>query len=68
MEDIFPDAASLHGRRVEAAAQLVRFPHVPVKDIAYGLGFNNASSSTRAFRRTYDMAPQELHGYAKWLG
>lgn len=62
-------AVYISNRRLrEAAGQLVRFPHVPVKDIAYGLGFNNASSFTRAFRRTYDMAPQELHGYVQLLG
>ncbi len=61
-------AVYISNRRLRVAAdQLVRFPHIPVKDIAYGLGFNSASSFTRAFRRTYDMAPQDLHGHAQWL-
>jgi AraC-like DNA-binding protein len=47
-----------------AADELVRFPHLAVQDMAAGLGFNNASSFTRAFRRAYDIAPQELHAYA----
>ncbi len=58
-------AAYIRSRRLrEAAVELVRFPHLAVKDIAFGLGFNNASSFTRAFRRAYDMAPQDLHAYA----
>lgn len=62
-------AAYIRSRRLRAAAdELVRFPDVEVQDIAFGLGFNNASSFTRAFRRAYDMAPQELHEYAPMLG
>lgn len=44
----------------EAADELVKFPHMAVMDIAYGLGFKSASDFTRAFRRAYDMAPQHL--------
>lgn len=44
----------------EAADELVKFPHMAVTDIAYGLGFKSASDFTRAFRRAYDMAPQDL--------
>ncbi len=36
-----------------------------VSEIAYGLGFKSASDFTRAFRRTYDMAPLELRDLAK---
>nr|WP_301542455.1 AraC family transcriptional regulator [Cupriavidus basilensis] len=58
-------AAYIRSRRLRAAAdELVRFPDMAVQDIASGLGFNNASSFTRAFRRAYDIAPQELHSYA----
>lgn len=61
-------AAYIRARRLRTAAdELVRFPHVAVQDIASGLGFNNASSFTRAFRRAYDIAPQELHAYAPLL-
>jgi AraC-like DNA-binding protein len=48
----------------EAASELVRFPHLAVGDIAYGLGFNSASDFSRAFRRTYAMAPQDLRSAA----
>lgn len=61
-------AAYIRSRRLRAAAdELVRFPDMAVQDIASGLGFNNASSFTRAFRRAYDIAPQELHSYASLL-
>lgn len=53
--------AYIRNRRLrEAADELVRFPHLAVMDIAYGLGFKSASDFTRAFRRTYNMAPQDL--------
>lgn len=61
-------AAYIRARRLRMAAdELVRFPHLAVQDIAAGLGFNNASSFTRAFRRAYDIAPQDLHAYAPLL-
>ncbi|WP_257031671.1 helix-turn-helix domain-containing protein [Paraburkholderia bryophila] len=50
-----------------AADELVRFPHLEVRDIAAGLGFNSASSFNRAFRRAFDIAPRDLHGYAPLL-
>jgi AraC-like DNA-binding protein len=53
--------AYIRNRRLrEAADELVKFPNLPVTDIAYGLGFKSASDFTRAFRRTYEMAPQDL--------
>jgi AraC-like DNA-binding protein len=53
--------AYIRNRRLrEAADELVRFPHLQVMDIAYGLGFNSASDFTRAFRRAFEMSPQEL--------
>lgn len=61
-------AAYIRNRRLRMAAdELVRFPHVAIRDIAAGLGFNDASSFTRAFRRAFDVAPQELHEYAPLL-
>jgi AraC-like DNA-binding protein len=44
----------------EAVDELVNFPNLPVAGIAYGQGFKSASDFTRAFRRTYGMAPQDL--------
>ncbi|WP_366146111.1 hypothetical protein [Paraburkholderia sp.] len=38
-----------------------------MQDIASGLGFNGASSFTRAFRRAFDISPRELHEYAPLL-
>ena len=61
-------AAYIASRRLRMAAdELVRFPHLDVQDIASGLGFNSASSFARAFRRTFDIAPRELHAYAPLL-
>ena len=61
-------AAYIRSRRLRMAAdELVRFPQMEVQDIAAGLGFNDASSFTRAFRRAFDIAPRELHEYAPLL-
>ncbi|WP_043284344.1 AraC family transcriptional regulator [Paraburkholderia oxyphila] len=49
-----------HLRLRQAADDLVRHPHLPVTDIAYGHGFKSASDFTRAFRRAYDMTPQDI--------
>ncbi|HEY0294877.1 MAG TPA: helix-turn-helix domain-containing protein [Bordetella sp.] len=49
-----------HLRLRRAAEDLTNFPHMPVTDIAYGLGFRSPSDFTRAFRRIYAMAPQDF--------
>jgi AraC-like DNA-binding protein len=49
-----------HLRLRAAADDLIRFPSIPVKDIAYSVGFKSASDFTRAFRRAYDVAPNEI--------
>jgi AraC-like DNA-binding protein len=48
----------------EAADELVGFPHLPVIDIAYGLGFKSPSDFTRAFRRAYEISPQDFRARA----
>jgi AraC-like DNA-binding protein len=48
----------------EAADELVGFPHLPVTDIAYGLGFKSPSDFTRAFRRAYEISPQDFRARA----
>lgn len=54
-------AAYINDCRLRAAADdIVRYPHLALKDIAYGLGFNSASAFSRTFRREYDMTPQDL--------
>ncbi|ANH75751.1 helix-turn-helix domain protein [Ralstonia insidiosa] len=61
-------AAYIRSRRLRMAAdELVRFPQRGIQDVASGLGFNDASSFTRAFRRAFDIAPRELHEYAPLL-
>lgn len=49
-----------HLRLRHAADDLVRYPHLMVTDVAYGVGFKSPSDFTRAFRRAYDMSPQEF--------
>lgn len=49
-----------HLRLRAAADELVRFPGVPVKDVGYSVGFKSVSDFTRAFRRAYEMTPQEV--------
>jgi len=48
-----------HRRLRMAADELVRFPQIPVTEIAYGLGFKSASDFTRAYRRAFNMSPQD---------
>lgn len=43
-----------------AAAEIVQYPSIPIKDVGYAFGFGSASAFTRAFRRVYDIAPQDL--------
>jgi AraC-like DNA-binding protein len=57
--------AYIRNRRLrEAADELVRYPHVQVAEIAFGLGFQSASDFTRAFRRAFDMSPQDMRARA----
>jgi AraC-like DNA-binding protein len=54
-------AAYIRNRRLrEAADELRRYPHKEVVEVAYGWGFNSASSFNRAFRRAYDMSPSDF--------
>jgi len=54
-------AAYIRNRRLrEAADELHRYPHRPVIEVAYGLGFNSASDFNRAFRRAYEMSPGDF--------
>jgi AraC-like DNA-binding protein len=60
--------AYIRNRRLrEAADELVRFPQLQVTEIAYGLGFHSASDFTRAFRRAFDMSPQDMRARALGL-
>lgn len=58
-------AAYIRDQRLrEAADELIRFPNLSILEISYGLGFKSASDFARAFRRKYDMSPQELRDLA----
>lgn len=53
--------AYIRYRRLRVAAEeLVRYPHLQVAEIAYGLGFRSASDFTRAFRRAFEMSPLDM--------
>jgi AraC-like DNA-binding protein len=54
-----------HCRLREATNELVRQPQRTVRDIAYGLGFKSASDFNHAFRRAFDLAPQDLRALGK---
>lgn len=57
-------AAYISERKLRAAAdEIARFPYLAVKDVAYAMGFNSASTFTRAFRRQYEMTPQDLRAH-----
>lgn len=53
-----------NSRLREAADELVNFPTLSIQEIAYGLGFKSASDFTRAFRRAYELSPQEMRSNA----
>ncbi|GAC1422965.1 MAG: helix-turn-helix domain-containing protein [Burkholderiaceae bacterium] len=53
--------AYIRNCRLRAAAdELVMSPNLAVMDIAYSVGFKSASDFSRAFRRAYHVAPQDL--------
>jgi AraC-like DNA-binding protein len=56
-----------HLRLRAAADDLVRFPGVPITEIAFSVGFKSASDFTRAFRRAFGFAPQEVRTYKDWF-
>ncbi|WP_167858990.1 helix-turn-helix domain-containing protein [Paenibacillus cymbidii] len=45
--------------RMEAAAKLILHPESKVQDVAQEVGYNNAQSFNRLFKRTYRMTPLE---------
>jgi AraC-like DNA-binding protein len=47
----------LAGRRMEAAAELLSLPSIPVCDVAQRVGYSQASHFARAFRRRYGVSP-----------
>jgi AraC family transcriptional regulator, regulatory protein of adaptative response / methylphosphotriester-DNA alkyltransferase methyltransferase len=47
----------LVGRRLEAAAQLLSTPSIPVRDVAQQVGFYQSPHFARAFRRRYGVSP-----------
>jgi AraC-like DNA-binding protein len=56
-----------HARLRAAADELVAWPGISVQDIAYAHGFRSASDFSRAFRRAYGLAPQDLRQHRDGL-
>lgn len=54
-----------HLRLRHAADELVKYPNLRAADIGYGVGFKSASDFTRAFRRAYEVAPQDFRSMSK---
>jgi AraC-like DNA-binding protein len=52
----------LEAHQVEIASQLLRQPHTQIKEVAFALGFNNAQSFSRAFKRKLGISPTEMKG------
>ncbi|WP_414449338.1 helix-turn-helix domain-containing protein [Burkholderia sp. 22PA0099] len=48
----------------EAADQLRQFRHMAIIDIAFALGFSSASDFNHAFRRAYEMTPNDFRWFA----
>ncbi|WP_240659151.1 AraC family transcriptional regulator [Paraburkholderia kururiensis] len=49
-----------HLRLRRAVDELVQYPNLPVKDIAYAMCFKSAQDFSRAFRRAYGMTPRDV--------
>lgn len=57
--------AYIRNRRLRGAAdELLRLPSRPIIEIAYGFGFGSASDFTRAFRRAFELSPQDFRQQA----
>ncbi|MGJ3704275.1 helix-turn-helix transcriptional regulator [Variovorax sp. AFSI2.2] len=54
-----------HLRLRHAADELARHPSAMVADVGYGAGFKSASDFSRAFRRAYDMSPQDFRALSR---
>lgn len=50
-----------------AATDLMHFPDMPVRDISSGVGFKSASDFSRAFRRAYGIAPQDVREHSVFM-
>lgn len=61
-----PVGAFVTRMRVETAARLLRYTDIPVKDIAYKVGYEMPSSLSKAFRSFYDITPVEFRNNKKY--
>ena len=52
-------SAIVHKLRMEAACQLLKDGRVPVKEVAYQVGYSSAEQFSRTFRACYAVSPRE---------
>jgi AraC-like DNA-binding protein len=54
----------LRARRMDAAAELLADPAIPVSEVARRVGYRHAPHFARAFRRSYGISPSDFHAAA----
>lgn len=54
-----PIGAFIVRTRIETAARLLRYTHLPIKEIAYKVGYDMPSSLSKTFRQFYGISPNE---------
>ena len=52
-------SAIVHKLRMEAACQLLKNGRVPIKEVAYQVGYSSAEQFSRTFRACYAVSPRE---------
>ncbi len=54
-----PLGAFIVRKRVETAAQLIRYTDLPIQDIAYRVGYDTPSSLSKVFKQFFNISPKE---------
>lgn len=62
-----PIGAFIVRMRIETAARLLRYTNLPVKEIAYRVGYGMPSSLSKTFRQFYGISPNEYRTNKKYV-
>lgn len=62
-----PIGAFIVRMRVETAAQLIRHTDLPIREIAYRVGYDTPSSLTKVFRQFYAVSPTEYRNNKNFM-
>lgn len=54
-------------KRVETAAQLIRYTDIPIQDIAYRVGYDMPSSLSKVFKQFYGISPKEFRNNKNFI-